>query len=420
MKHKRLRRFRDKSFTLLQNMDNDKVKLNARLRHTTTQDLQQIMGLLRNTGVREWLQTSMPSLLWVNTFRRPGLTDWATTFSTRMIEFAEKVDGMTVLCHLCGIHPGSQPISTPAVLVQSLIMQVIQQHHKRFTRKAFTFTLEHFQDVENDMEELWALFCSCCAESGAPCVWIVVDHIDNLRKGEDYDALLHGLQQLTDDKSRVFKIFISARSTGTPPAISEAAEDDSEDPRIVTITVPRGESSTAVALMSKQKRMARIPDSHPKDDTVSKADIDALLNSSEEDSESDTEGDKGSLVEAPTSFTSPTEMGQLSLNEQSDMSDSSMEFTRHDPFMSSEESGTDIAPDSDEEDSGDEGFLSLPKRSEAHSALSSSQSDEDVDSPSSSRPARRLRGRSKGTNRINHVTKSSLPASSPTDNDDTD
>lgn len=72
-------------------------------------------------------------------------------------------------------------------------MQVIQQHHKKFIRKAFPFTLEHFQDVENDMEELRALLWSSCAESGARCVWIVIDHIDNLCKGEDYDALLHGL-----------------------------------------------------------------------------------------------------------------------------------------------------------------------------------------------------------------------------------
>jgi hypothetical protein len=400
-------------------MDNEKVKLDARLRHTTTQDLQQIMGLLRNAAVRDWLQTSMTSLLWVNTFRRPGLTDWATTFSTRMIEFAEKVDNMTVLCHLCGNHPGSQPISTPAVLVQSLIMQVIQQHHKKFTRKTFPFTLEHFQDVENDMEELWALFCSCCAESGAPCVWIVIDHIDNLRKGEDYDALLHGLQKLTKDDMRVFKVFISARSTGTPPAISKAAENGSESSHIATITVPRAQSSMGVALMSKQKRIARMPDSHSEHDMVPKADIDALLNSSEEDSESGAESNKGFRVESPTSFASPTKMRQLSLSELSDMSDSSMEFTRHDPFASSEESGTDIAPDSDEEDSGDEGFLSVPRTSEAHSALSSSESDED-DSPSSSKPARRPRGRSKGTARVNHVTKSPLPALSPTDNDDTD
>jgi hypothetical protein len=83
-------------------MENDEVKLNVRLRRTTTPDLQQIMGLLRNPDVRDWLQTSMSRLLWVSTFQRSALTDWATTFSTRMIESAEKVDNMTVLYRLCG------------------------------------------------------------------------------------------------------------------------------------------------------------------------------------------------------------------------------------------------------------------------------------------------------------------------------
>jgi hypothetical protein len=400
-------------------MEHDKVKVNARLRHTTTQDLQQTMGLLRNPDVRDWLQTSMPSLLWVNTFRQSGLTDWATMFSTRMIEYAEKVDNMTALCHLCGSHPASQSISTAAVLVQSLIMQVIEQHHKKFIRKAFPFTLEHFQDVENDMEDLWTLFCSCCAESGAPCVWIVVDHIDNLQKGEDYDALLHGLQQLTEDGSRVFKVLISARSTGTPPAISEAAKIESESSHIATITVPRGPSSMAVALMSKQKHIARMPDSHLEHDTASEADIDALLNSSEEDSEPGAENEKRHLVASPTSLASPAKTSQLSLSEQSDVSDSSMEFTRHDPFASSEESDTDIVPESEEENSGDEGFLSAPKRREAHSALSSSESDEDVNGSSSSKPAQRPRGRSMGTARVSHATQSSLPASFHSDDDDT-
>jgi hypothetical protein len=385
-------------------MENDEVKLNVRLRHTTTQDLQQIMGLLRNPDVRDWLQASMSSLLWVNTFRRSGLTDWATTFSTRMIGYAQRVDNMTVLYHLCGNHPKSQSISTAAVLLQSLIVQVIQQHRKKFIRKVFPFTLEHFQDVENDMEELWALFCSCCAESGAPCVWIIIDHIDNLRKGEDYDALLHGLQQLTEDGSRVVKVFISARSTGTPPLISEAAKIQSESSRIVTITVPKAQSSRVAALMSKQKRIARMPDSHSENEMVPKADIDALLHSSEEDSESSAESDKRFLVESPASSSSPTNMRLLGLSEPCDMSDSSMEFTQHDPFASSEESGTDIAHETEEEDSGDEVFLSAPKMSEAHSALSSSESDEDLYHSSSPKPARRPRGRSSGTARVRHAT----------------
>lgn len=175
-----------------------------------------------------------------------------------------------------------------------------------------------------------------------------------------------------------------------------------------------------VALMSKQKRIARIPDSNSEHDTVPKADIDALLNSSEDDSESGAESNRRFLVESPTSFASPTKTRRPCLSEQSDMSDSSMEFTRHDPFASSEESGTDIVPDSDEEDSGDEGFLSMPKTSEAHSALSSSESDEAVDGATTSEPARKPRGRSKGTARVISVKKSSPQASSATNNDDTD
>lgn len=45
-------------------MENDVLKLNVRLRRTTTPDLQQIMGLLMNPDVRDWLQTSMSRLLW--------------------------------------------------------------------------------------------------------------------------------------------------------------------------------------------------------------------------------------------------------------------------------------------------------------------------------------------------------------------
>ena len=388
-KPKRLKRFRDKSFTLLQNMDDDQAKLNARLRHTTTQDLQQIMGLLGHSDVRNWLQTSASSLLWVNTFRCSGLTDWATTFASRVVEYAEKISNMTVLYQFCGTHPASQPISTPLVLVQSLIMQMIQQHHKQFVHKAFPFTLEHFQDAENDMEDLWGLFCNCCAESGAPCVWVIVDHVDNLRKGEDYDALLQHLQQLTEDETRVFKVFASARSTGTPLTISAVAKSGSETSRVATITVPKALSSTDAALMSRQKRMARVPDSHSEDCNVPKANIDALLHSSEEESESSAEDENRFLIESPKSLSFSTSTRLHRLSEESDASDSSMEFTQRDPFASSEESDTDVAHETEADSSSDEVFL--PK---AHTALSSSEEDEDSEESSSPKPKRSPRGRS--------------------------
>src|SRR5271155_696054 len=294
-KPKRLKRFRDKSFVHLQKLDNDHAKTNVRLRHTTTQDLHQIMSLLRNDRMRAWLQASSSSLIWVNTVKRAGPSDWATAFATRIVEYATKVDNMTVLYHFCGNHPTSSQVSTPAVMLQSLIMQLLEQHHKHYVRKVFPFTLEYFQDVQNDIHDLWDLFLKCCAEARVPCVWLILDHFDNLAKGEDYDFVLRVLLHVVQDEGRVFKVFFSARTAGTPDEISEAA---TTDPSINTVTVPKVAPSTAAAMLSKQKRTARLPDEpNPEQPAVmaSKAEIDALLHSSSEDDQlSDKDSDDDS------------------------------------------------------------------------------------------------------------------------------
>ena len=354
---KRLRRFRDKAFPLLEQLDEDEARLNTRLKHVTTGDLQQIMGLLQNESVRGWLQTSSSTFLWINTFRRSGLSDWATAFAARIIEFARQIEHMTVLYHFCGNHPSSHSVSTPAVLLQSLIIQLLQLHHKRFTRKIFPFTLEHFSDARNDIEELWGLFVDCCAEANLPCIWLIIDNINNVQRGEDHDTLLHSLADLSHEQSRIFKVFISARTAGAPNAIREAAEDAEQEeteqptPRVQIVTVPRKHSRHTAALFSKQKRLSRLPEptpdaSHPQ---ATKADIEKLLGSSEEDYLSSDKEDAVSpsaFVQSPTLMDSPQHVRKRSnglASSESDSvsespSDSSLEFTRDDPFASSEES----------------------------------------------------------------------------------
>ena len=221
------------------------------------------MGLLRNESVRGWLQANFSGLIWINTFRRSGPVDWGTAFAVRLIQDAGRVQDMAILYHFCGNHPSSWPVSTPKVLIESLIMQLLQQYHKRFVRRAFPFTLENFQDVVENIEELWDLFHSCCAEAEALCVWLIIDNLDNLQRGDDYDFLVQGLQQLTEEASRVFRIFITARTSGTPNSISDALRDDPNSLRIASVTVPKAQSSTAAAaLLSKQKRPTRLPDSY--------------------------------------------------------------------------------------------------------------------------------------------------------------
>lgn len=158
---------------------------------------------------------------------------------------------MTVLYHLCGNHPTSSQVSTPAVMLQSLIMQLLEQHHKHYVRKVFPFTLEYFQDVQDDIHDLWDLFLKCCVEARVPCVWLILDHVDNLTKGENYDFVLQALLHVVQDEGRVFKVFFSARTAGTLDEISEAA---TTDPSINMVTVPKAAPSTAAAMLSKQKR----------------------------------------------------------------------------------------------------------------------------------------------------------------------
>jgi hypothetical protein len=368
------------------------------------------MGLLRNEAVRDWLQASSSGLIWVNTYRQAGPADWATAFATRMIEYASKIDNMMVLYHLCGNHPTSDQVSTSTAVLQSIIMQVIQQHYKKFVRKVFPFTLEHFQDVHDDMEELWELFSSCCDESRAPCVWLIVDYVNNLQKGEDYDNLLFGLQNLVDASSRVVKIFISARANETPSAILEAAIAEQEQGqqssrRVAVVNVPRAQSSISAALLSKQKRLARIPDlSLDCESPSAKADIADLLDSSEDDLISDQkEEEEGSsvLARSPSSITS---RAKPKSDDFSDLSDSSMEFTRVDPFATSEESDLGEAErrqqQSSEDDIDNEEDVFFPSsRAHHHENPLLSSSDDDVHLAIPEYSKRKPRGRSDGTSR---------------------
>jgi hypothetical protein len=150
---KRLRRFRDKYFPQLHHTDHEEARLRVRLKHLTPMDLQQCMGLLKHPSVKAWIESNISSLLWVNTQKVYGIADWASSFATIIIEYAGKIDYLTVLYHFCGNLAPAETVFTAAVTTQSTIMQILQVHHKKFiARKAFPFTMEHFGDAAEDIE----------------------------------------------------------------------------------------------------------------------------------------------------------------------------------------------------------------------------------------------------------------------------
>jgi hypothetical protein len=417
------------------------------------------MSLLRNDRTRAWLQASSSGIIWVNTVKQAGPSDWATTFAIRIVEYAAKIDNMTVLYHLCGNHPTLSQVSTPAVMLQSLIMQLLEHHHKHYVRKVFPFTLEYFQDVQDDIHDLWDLFLKCCAEARVPCVWLILDHVDNLTKGEDYDFVLQALLHVIQDEGRVFKVFLSARTTGTPDEISEAATTDLS---INTVTVPKAVHSAAAAMLSKQKRTARLPDEpSPEQPAVmaSKAEIDALLHSSSEDDQpSDKDNDDYSDHQQHHHHLSKSPQNKRLLDLQTDdtdldLSDSSMEFTCDDPFASTDDdesdtplsrpandaikSNIDDDYDEDEDEDEDEDF-SFAKRSSTRKSSSAADliADSDISEESSdgapsvpvagskskskSKPQSQPTTNSRGQRRHWSVMQSAADAESPFDSPDSE
>ena len=327
-----------------------------------------------------------------------------------MVEYTEKINGMTVVFHLCGNHSMSRPVSTPAVLLQSLIMQVIQQHLQVFTQSSLSFTLDHFQDVQDDVGGLLELFSRCCVECGASCVWIVLDHLDNLQKGEDYDYLVQGLLKLSDNNSRVHKIFVSARSSGTHMAVLEAADmhaanEHESSPSIAAVNVPKAPSKMAATLLSRQKRLTRLPDSTVQS-TATKADIEYLLHSSSSEDEllPEDEDQQHSIVASPTSLTSPKQTRHSDMTDDSTASDSSMEFTRDDPFESSEDSDSDLEHHEDNPASSEDDDLFRIDDPDKKDSSQNSDSDDDLWLVQSPKANARSRGRSETDKSIGNRT----------------
>lgn len=376
-------------------MNGDDAQLTARLKHLKIQDLQQCMGLLRHESVREWLQCSHSSLFWVNTHRVVGIADWASAFSSRMIEYAGKIQDMTILYHFCGNHSTSRPVSTATVALQSLITRLLQLHHKKFARKVFSFTMEHFQDARDDFEELWGLLNDCLTEAQIPCVWLIIDSVDNLQKNEDYDELMKGLRNLAEEDSRVFKVFVTSRST-TNPAISESSTINTEDPstpkRISIVTVPRAQSRLSAALLSKQKRPVRLPESLQEESPeAEKADIEALLLDCSEDDDLFADEEPltivDTIVESPSSITFSGKAVKSNSSDAFALSDSSLEFMKDDPFATSEESdwegeSTRKMEDSHLEDSDADDFSFLKRKESKEKGFSDLESSAEETEPS--------------------------------------
>lgn len=357
--------FRNESFPQLQQFDRREDYIRASSRHLTTYDWQHCVALLRHPSMRSWFSTEKSGILWIDTY--PGhKLDWASVFSTRLMDEWARLDHFMVLTHFCQGHSTENAVSTAAILVQSLISTSISLRREEFIVSTVEMTQKRFQDAQNDVERLWTLFLDVLRLAAkGKCVWIVLDHVDILQKEKNLEgpgnvlALFRNLNALTDDPALTVKVLITSRIRDAARLSTKIAEARILASRHAIITVPRGHHRNEATLLAKSsKKMSRLPEPNVNPDVpTSPVSVDfSLLNTDPESDGSDENPPKSKYTSREKLGTTPAEKG---LGGDTEESDSASLF---DPLASSDDSeptfdrkNTDLHSCSSE-DSTDEDF----------------------------------------------------------------
>ena len=131
--------FRNESLPQLQRFDQREGYIRAGSRLLTTYDWQHCVALLRHPSMRSWLSTERSGILWVDTYQGHKL-DWASVFSTRLMDDCARLDYSMVIAHFCQGHSTGNAISTAAILIQSLISTSISLRREKFTVRTVELT----------------------------------------------------------------------------------------------------------------------------------------------------------------------------------------------------------------------------------------------------------------------------------------
>ena len=258
-------------FPLLQNFDHREKYIRATKRTLTAYDYQHTMKVLRNPAMRTWLSSEESGIVWIDSQQVTKHADWMSVLVTHLIDDVARFK-YTRLRYFCHGHSHGNSVSSAALLIQSLIFQLLLLNHKRFLVKDTKFTQKRFEDAQHDLEGLWALFLDVLVSANVTCVWIFADHVDVLRGDADSEGqqnalkLLRWFNELVERPQMTVKILITARIGGPVPLHKENADGLVLSPHHPIIHVPRGHHRSEATFVAKYSmKRSRLPDtSEPK------------------------------------------------------------------------------------------------------------------------------------------------------------
>ena len=236
----------------------------------TTYDFQHCAKLLAHLEVKAWIERQNSGMIWINSHQITKTVDWVSVLATNLIDHATHLEYITVLRHFSLGSYSDKTGSSPCVVVQSLIFQILSRNRRHFlNNQSAGLIRQRFEDARQDLDQLWVIFLEVIKTAKINCAWIVLDHVDILAEhcpiGEVL-AFLSYLDNLVQDPSFTVKILITARLRGPHNLSSLAGESGAISPRHPVINVPRGSHRHEALLWARySKKPHRLQESRPSD-----------------------------------------------------------------------------------------------------------------------------------------------------------
>lgn len=250
--------FREDIYPGLADFDKWEQALTERNKLMTTLDHQHCAKLLDHREMKTWMEKGESGLIWINSHQITKVVDWVSVLATKLIEYANRLQSVTVLRHFCFGNYADKKGSNACAILQSFIFQMISKHRKVFLNNRSTgLVIQRLKGSRNDLGELKDIFLEVLQTAKAMCLWIFVDHIDVLSRQNAPEMafpILDFLEKLVQDGSITVKIFITARLGSNERLSMIAAEEGIISLNHPVINVPRGQHRNEIALWARRSR----------------------------------------------------------------------------------------------------------------------------------------------------------------------
>ena len=383
--------FREEIYPGLAEFDRWEHSQTVRAKQMTTLDHQHCAKLLNHRIMKSWMEKGESGLIWINSHQITKTVDWVSVLTTNLIEYADRLQRVTVLRHFCFGAYADKKGSNACVILQSFIFQMIAKHRKVFLNNRSTgLVIQRLKGSRDDLDELKNVFLEVLQTAEAKCLWIFVDHIDILSKQNGPEMafpILDLLEKLVQDASITVKVFITARLGGRERLSMIAADEGIISLNHPVINIPRGQHRNEIALWARHTRRPHRLQEATLKKTIS-SDSKTPTGHSSDDSESDLTHETRTKRPA-SALKSPRQPGRGASSVED--SESACSFKK-DEFLSSEEEETDLEMGRttshpfvrtgnciSTDDDSDGSLLKTPKPDEAKFDSSSNPDSDDSD-----------------------------------------